>query len=515
MFSTQIDFLAVLQGNPSSVPGRLRVLFAPETYDDDVLDVSALFPYSLAEKCIIRFNTLPVALSVPCRAFARLEIFFGKAPSTVNSYLGNLTILFNEVLKRGVWDYRMISLDDVNAVVNSGRFSASTCSKMCVALKIFLMVMKSFCGQYLFCMDMDGLDDLCRRYTALESSTRNANKTPDIDSAYFDALEAGLPILVWNESLPINYRMSAAFIWLDMYVGLRLSDAFTLTVNSHVVKTTTTGKRVDYLYYGVPKLSHGGRVKKFAECYMLPGAVTAFEALLKLRKLIPVHEKTDSLFILEGNGKMEHRFRYYKTNIYLKYFKDLCTSYWDNVKKTMIEGQIYYIPNMTQFRVHLCGYLYNEGVRLHIIELGMSHLTKTMLAYYVRVKDKTFKKQNSRVDNIIRSRMNNDFAIENCEEKGEQLLGDLLLSLSRFRTYARMCSRMEEKGYDYEIDRYTKQCWNTIFTEIMPAFGYLDRVVACKGRGNVLKVHPGLRHILENTENILKEIGQWEERHKI
>ena len=514
-FPVRTDFIGILmQGNPGSVPARLRALFAPETYEADTLDVSIFFPYSLPEKCIIRFNMLPITLSIPCRVFARLEIFLGKAPSTVQGYLAHLTLLYNEVSKRGVTDYRLISLDDVEAVVKSGRYSASMCAKMCGALKMFLMVMKSFCGQFLICMDMDGLEDVRRRCSALEAATLNANKTPDIDSAYFEALENGLPALVWDESIPINYRMSAALIWLEMYVGLRSSEPFTLTVNSHVVKSTADGKQVDYLYYGTPKLSHGGREQKFSECYMLPGAVSAFETLLKLRELIPGHEKTDSLFILANDGETEKRFGYYKTNIFLKYFNDLCTSRWNDVKKTTIDGRTYYIPSMTQFRVHLCSYLYNEGIRLHIIELGMSHLTNTMVAYYARVKDKTFKKQNSRVDNIIRLRMNNDFDIEDHDEKGEQMLGGLLLSLSKFRTYARKCSEMEEKGYAYEKDRYMKLCWNVIFTEIQPALSYMERVIASKGRVNMLRDHPSLRHIVEDVEGIKNEIGQWEKQHR-
>lgn len=521
MFPVRVDFLGVLtQGNASSSPARLRALFAPEMLGADRLDVSEFYPYANPERCVIRFDKLPTAVSIPCRTFARLEIYFGKAPSTVQGHLGCLTTLFNEVLsKRGVRDYHMMTLDDVKAVVNSGKFSAGQCAKMCGALKYFLMVMKSFCGQFYIRMDMDGLEDTRRRFATLEAATANAHKTPDIDPAYFDALENRFPALVKNASIPINYRMSMALQWLDMYVGLRSSDLFTLTVNSHVMKTTTKGKRADYLYYGVPKLSQGGRFRKYAECYMLPGAVTAFEAILELRKQIPGHETTDSLVVFENKGQGgktdAQRFRYYRTKMFVKYFNDLCTSHWDEVKTTTIDGKVYHIPNLTQFRVHLCSYLYSQGIRLHIIELGMSHLTNAMVAYYARVKDITFRKQNSRVDNIIRTRINNDFDLEDHDEKGEVLLGDLLLSLSRFRTYSDIRTKMEKKGYDYEENRYTRKCRNVIFTEIRPALSYLDHVVASSGRTQVLKTHPSLKHIIENVDKILSEIEEWEKQHKI
>lgn len=529
IFPVRTDFLGVLmQGNQNGVPARLSALFAPESYNADSLDVSSFFPYANRERCVIRFDKLPDVLSTPCRVYARLEVFFGKAPSTVQGHLGCLTTLFNEMSKRGVWDYHMIELDDVKAVMNSGRFSDDHCARMCGSLKFFLMVMKSFCGQSLIRMDMDGLENLRRMHSALEAATENAHKTPDIDSSYFEVLENGLPALVFDESIPINYRIVAALQWLDMYVGLRRSELFTLTVNSHVVKTTANGRQADYLYYGVPKLSHGGRVRKYAECYMLPGAVTAFNALLELRKQVPGHENTDSLIVFENkckNGKNDkegkdgetesRRFRYYRTRMFLEYFSELCSSHWDEVKTTTIDGKIYHIPNLTQFRVHLCGYLYNQGIRLHIIELGMSHLTDSMVAYYVRVKDKTFRKQNSRLDNIIRTRINNDFDLEDHDEKGEELLHDFLLSLSKFRTYADMRAKMEAKGYDYEVDRYTRLCRNVIFTEIRPALSYLCGVLLNEGRDRVLEAHPGLKRVVNNIEGILNEIGQWERQHMI
>ena len=377
--------------------------------------------------------------------------------------------------------------------------------------------MRSFGGQAFFRMDLQRLDDLSRKYSSMSAAVANGRKTPDIDPEYFSDLENELPLLIWDKDLPINYRMTAGLLWLEMYVGLRRSELLTLTTESHVVKKTIQGKTADYLYYGVPKLSHGGRIERYAECYMLPGAVTAFGTLCELRQLVPGHEKTNALYVLntKGKGKVnEGTFKYYYERLFLHELRKLSSTSWNEINVRHISGEDYSIPNLTQYRVHLCSFLYRQGVRLHIIELGMSHLTSSMIAYYYRVEDKTFTKYNSRLDNLIRTKINNDFDMVDHDEKGDVLLREFNLSLSRFRVYKETLSQMITKGYDYEIDRYTKLCRSVISTELRPALSHLDRLVAKEGRDGVLALFPNLRRILPDLNHILSEIAEWEKSQK-
>ena len=190
--------------------------------------------------------------------------------------------------------------------------------------------------------------------------------------------------------------------------------------------------------------------------------------------------------------------------------KDLATGNWEDVKLRFIDGKPYRIPNLTQFRVHLCSYLYRQGIGIHIIELGMSHLTEAMRAYYVRVQDRTFRSYQNRMDNIIRSRINNDFDLVDHPEKGEELLRDLLLSLSQFRVSARRLTEMKAKGYDYEVDRYSKKCRNLLSTVLRPGLRYLDRAISFEGKDAVLKRHPALVAVISNVGSIENEFSTWE-----
>ena len=492
---------------------RLRELLNANNRGSKLLDVSAFFPFSLPRRNILDFRrVIPDAMDT-IQVFAKMEILLGRATGTVQHHIDNLNHLFVHALNFGIWDYRMLELGDLKSILNNTGFSASKCLKICSALRMLYFIMGSFFGQSLVQMDIDGLDRLISQYSSDVRAVKNANKTPDIDPEYFEVLEARLPIIIMDKTLGINYRICAALLLLELYTGLRPSELTTLKTNSHIVKRTATGKSVNYLRYGVPKLSHGGQKEKYAECYMLPGAVTAFDALLSLRKEIPGYYKTDSLFILYGEGNTDQkRFDYYTTRLFRKAFKDLCFGEWEEVNLRIIEGQKYYIPNLTQYRVHLCSYLYREGVRLHIIELGMSHLTNAMAAYYVRVQDRTFRESQLRMDNVIRTQINNDFDLVKHEEKGEQMLDDFLLSLARFRVSVSRLAEMKEKGYDYEVDRYSKKCRNLYSTELYPCLSYLNRVIDEEGIESVLSRHPSLASIINEIDPIIKEIQEWKTR---
>lgn len=493
------------------VPERLRLLFCSDIRRCEFLDVSVFFPYASPKNCVIDFRRVIPEINDAVQVFARMEIYLGLAPATVQRKIDAVNYIFKKALDFDVWDFRMMELSDLKKILNDGKHSKGWCFHSCLALKSFYSILASFFGQTCVLMDRKGLNDLISNYSSLLKHTKDAHKTPDIDPNYFATLEAELPMLVMDESLRINYRMCAALLWLEMYVGLRVSDLMTLKTNSHIVKKTTSGKEMDYLLYSVPKHSHGGRVKRYAECYMLPGAVSAFKALMTLRKEVPGWRETDSLFILAGDGNIDpKRFGYYVTKLFIKFFPDLCEGKWEEVKRRVFEGRSYRIPNITQYRVHLCSYLYRQGVRLHIIELGMSHLTDAMVAYYVRVQDRTFVESQRRSDNIIRTRINNDFDLDEHEEKGEELLRDFLLLLSRFRVTVRMLEKMKAKGYDYEVDRYSNKCRNIVSSDLRPGLTYLARVLDSDGREAVLSKYPSLAYVFENMELIISEISVWE-----
>ena len=507
-----VDILSIIRnGDGSILPDRLKLLFGTDIRKSELLDVSTFFPFANPSRCVIDFRNVIPEVRDTVQVFARMEIYFGLSVSTVQHHIRDISNIFAKALDLGVWDFRMLELRDLKRILNDGNHSAGYCFRACLSLKNMYQMLGSFFGQTGIQMDMKGLESLIGHYSYLERATMNANKTPDIDPEYYDYLESVIPMLAMDESLPINYRMTAALLWLEMYTGLRPSELFTLKTSSRHVTETSTGKRYDYLTYGVPKLSHGGQIEKYAECFMLPGAIAAFDTLLILRKKIKGYRKSDSLFLLEGKGHLDdRRFRYYIPRLFMSRMNDLVTGKWNDVKQRIIQGKSYRIPSLMQYRVHLCSYLYRQGIGIHIIELGMSHLTEAMQAYYVRVQDKTFRSNQNRMDNLIRTRINNDFDLEDHTEKGEELLNGFLFALSRFRVYARRVVEMKAKEYDYEIDRYSKKCRNLLSTELRPGLSYLDRAIALEGKDAVLKRHPALVAVISNMASIENEFLTWE-----
>lgn len=526
---SEFDIISLIRrGETGRLPERLRCLFDPQSMSADILDVSKLFPFSHPSRCIIRLGNVPLEIKESMSVFARLSVFLGKAPSTVQGHVNSIVSLYNELRQRGIQDLRMARLEDVLAILNTGNHSANVCLKRCSSLKYYFMLLQSFCGPQLIYMDMQGLESARKRYSKLVSATAEGHKTPDIDPEFFSALEIELPLIMWDDKIKINYRMTAAMLLLEMYVGLRPSELMTLSTASHVVKTSVRNKKADYLFYGVPKLSHGGQIEHYAECYMLPGAVTAFDALIELRQLVPGHEKTEALYILESKAKRngnnsntiidcKRSFRYYLSRLYTQNLCGLSTEKWSEIKTHIIEGVTYYFPDLTQYRVRLCSYLYRQGIRLHIIELGMSHLSLNMLAYYYRVEDKTFKRYHSRLDNLIRTKINNDFDIDDHDEKGDALLRGFNLSLSKFRVYAAQLEKMVAKGegYEYEVDRYSKLCRSMISSELRPALSYLAFLIEDCGQEAVKARFPNLGNVLTCLDSIVNEITLWERRQKM
>ena len=84
---------------------------------------------------------------------------------------------------------------------------------------------------------------------------------------------------------------------------------FTLTTDSLTFEKDTKGREIPYLTYVPEKLSHGGSKRVSARTVALPGAETAFNLLLELRKRIPGYGATDRLFILDGHNNVRTGFR--------------------------------------------------------------------------------------------------------------------------------------------------------------------------------------------------------------
>ena len=509
-----VSFLDLYSQNEMTrLPAKFKILFDRSHFADNVLDVSSMYPYAEPQKCLIRFDKLPSHLYEISRIMARFQLFGGAAPATVQDYLDRLRDFFKELSRTtDILDYRFLTNEDIRHTLRKGRWSADACRKICTALDKTYAAAQAIYDRRMLSIDLDELAVLRKRYNSKSKATQEVSKTPDIDQEYFEILTERLPVIARDENVPINIRMTAAFEMLSAWTGLRASEPFTMTTDSLQMKPDTKGGEMPYLSYIPEKLTHGGRRLVKAETCALPGAEEAFRLLRELRKQIPGHGKTKKLFILDGPKSNRNALRYYSDRLFKDYLTDLVTAPWETVNTRTVKGQAIRVPSATQLRVHLCSWLYNNGISLPIIEMGMSHLVDAMHAYYVRIKDVTFDKEQKRTDNIIRTLTNNDFDIEDHPERGEALLEGLVLALKRFDVFTEQYEEMEKKGYDYENRHYGDNILGLMDGEIRPAMDYLDRTIMKEGEDAVLDRHPMLATTVKSIESYRKTFEEWRDR---
>lgn len=507
------DILPTLvSGRMGKISQRMLVVFDREKFASDTLDVAGLYPFARPENCVISFAKTPLYIRNESKVMARYEIFFGKAPTTVQKHIDNLTAFFRAYEARyGNTDCTSVTIDAIKKVLKTSYWSSGQCEKICVALKIFYIMLNSYYPKHLLETSLQDIDDLRRHYMKIVMATANAHKTPDIENKYFDELQERLPMLMWDDALPINYRMTATLIYLEMFTGLRPSELFDLTVSSHVVEKSNSGKELDYMNYGTPKLSHGGSVQVYSKCYLLPQARTAFDALCELRKKVPGHDTTDRLFIFENNLRPnEKQVDYYVVRLFQQQFSDIVYDKWENINVRIIKDRKTYIPNFTQYRVHLCSFLYRNNVSRRVIEMGMSHLSATMDAYYYRIEDKTFAEYQRRADIVIQSHISNDFSGEDVREIGESLLRGFNLSYSRFNNALSRYNEMLEKEYAFEAQNYGMKALNIINYELHPALCYMEKLLNDKGADYIVSNYPNLGRVVPRVAELIKEVNQWQ-----
>lgn len=509
-----MTFLDILNINGAGkVPERFRILFDRSRFAADTLDVSPMYPYADPSKCVITFEGLPSHLFEISRIMARFLLFGGAAPRTVQNQINYLNIFFQELPRTTyIIDFRFLTTEDIQKTLQRSGWTSDKCRKICTALDKMYSTATAVYDRRMLRVDLKELALIRKRYTSRSTSTRNAHKTPNIDEDYFEELNARLPVIARNKRIPINYRMTSAMTQFKIWTGLRTSEPFTVTTDSLEMKKDSKGKDIPYLKYTVEKLSQGGSRKVTGKTVLLPGAEEAFNLMLDLRKKIPGYKKTKKLFILDGPKSARLGYRYYKERLFTDYLPELTTGSWESVKTRNINGQEFRIPSDTQYRVHLCSWLYHVGISLPIIEMGMSHLVADMHAYYVRVKDVTFNKEQRRVDNIVRTATNNDFDIDDHQDRGRELLNGLVLAVKRFEVFTTKYEQVEKKGYAQEMKNYKNNILGVLNSEIVPALDYLEQLLDREGREGVLEHHPMLSRIIDNIENHKTTFDQWQER---
>ena len=163
---------------------------------------------------------------------------------------------------------------------------------------------------------------------------------------------------------------------------------------------------MNYINYSVEKLSKPHAPQARFDIYASEVCVEAFNVLLKMREFCQESRQYNYLVMFPVNPRHPQKLTYpIAKSSFRRNFKKFCAKHlpveshyewtgiepsvvqvYDKVAKKMVNDTVY-VPVGGQFRVRLCTYLYEHGVKLSYIEQHLAHLSEMMYGYYARPKD--------------------------------------------------------------------------------------------------------------------------------
>ena len=264
-------------------------------------------------------------------------------------------------------------------------------------------------------VDLDVIHNKALHFSHLAEGLLESNKLPDIPIKLYNKIVDKAAEIMRDESKDYMERAFSCILLIGSQLGLRLGDLKDLRINklkSIVLESTQISAY--FIHYTAGKPSRGfGPMYEF-DMYCTDLCKEAYETLSVLRKSHPSAESTDHLYLTYNRQKNKNESlkaitKYPITNakfndeyerFVYNYLKDVCSQEWKGVKprrvtflrgvKGLKDGQsdMYYIPDIRQYRVRVCTGLANRGVPLSYIKKFMGHLSEEMLGYYCRPKDR-------------------------------------------------------------------------------------------------------------------------------
>lgn len=356
---------------------------------------------------IARMENCPEELYHCARFFQIHKLERKKKPSSIclrlNDSLRVLTAIMDKTEHKTLG---VISTDDIIDEITSRDAGQSRLHSLFESLYQFYYFLEENCRMTLP-VNCTTLKKLGKEAMRLEKATVVENKWPNIPEAYFDIILKGSCRIMRDSKAMPRFRAVAASIVLLSQLGIRLGDMLDLKVDS-MFEEDADGLKMHYINYTVEKLSKPHAPKTRFDIFASPLAVESFNVLLSMRKHHHMHKKSDILILLpaqtkpnghktDGNALPRHAWRFAYGDYMLSNFWNECHMEWEGIRKTSFE---YYhrdlkvktresvsIPASPQYRVHLCTYLFNHGVKLSYIEEHLAHLSEAMYGYYARPKD--------------------------------------------------------------------------------------------------------------------------------
>lgn len=356
---------------------------------------------------IARLGNCPDELYHCARFFQIHKLERRKKPSSICLRLNDsLRVLTSIMEKTEHKSLGVISTDDIIEEITNRDAGQARLHSLFESLYQFYYFLEENCRMTLP-VNYETLKKLGQQAKRLEKASVEENKWPNIPEAYFDIILKGSCKVMRDDKAMPRFRAVAASIILLSQLGIRLGDMLNLKVDS-MFEEDAEGLKMHYINYTVEKLSKPHAPKTRFDIFASPLAVEAFNVLLSMRKYHRMHKNSDILILLpaqtkpnayktDGNAMPRHAWRAAYADFMISIFWHECHMDWEGIRKKTIEyyhrdlkikmKEVVSIPASPQYRVHLCTYLFNHGVKLSYIEEHLAHLSEAMYGYYARPKD--------------------------------------------------------------------------------------------------------------------------------
>lgn len=339
------------------------------------------------------------------RFFTIHKLEMKKKPSTISVRVSNFESILQAVInKTNHKSLGVICTDDLIAEVQSRDVSFSHVHAMYESLYQFYYYLEENCGMSLP-VNLNTLKELGKAARRQDKAHIEENKWPNIPKEYYDRIfTVACKVMRNHKSAPQDKIMAASIILLSQ-LGVRIGDLLNFRVDS-MYEEDAEGLTMHYINYFVEKLCKPHAPQVRFDIYVSPVAYEAYNIILEARTLLPRYSSFDNLILfakksrwgyMETYAPLKSAFRTRYKEFFATYLPSECHYAWNGIRKTVIRRydmsakeqylDNVYVPATPQYRVRLCTFLYEHGVKLSYIEEHLAHLSEAMYGYYARPKD--------------------------------------------------------------------------------------------------------------------------------
>lgn len=425
-------------------------------------------------------------------------LYYWKDPhkfSPVKQYVRNITLVLAAVRKYSMqMDYHKVTAQMVIYAINKHTKSPDNRRHLLSASIHFYETVLEHYPSELFLMKVENLEKEQSKY-----KVSKGRKTHDFDDGYFQTIISSADSVIHDTSIKVDLRKAAAVVMIEAWTGLRRNEIFNLRKDCLSNTESVYGINVTILNYNSKKVYGYDHSRFKTVCF--PEAVEAVKVLVSLQGevesdfLLPNHKNPSRV---DSRARLE-----YWINMFFYLYVPECLSPKKGIESYDFKyrynaSTVIYRPTPTNFRVHLCGVLYRNHVALPIIELGMSHLTETMIAYYYR----------DRVEDRVKAFTKTEFVFtlldRNYDFSKDEHLNNLLLNMHKMDIITERYDNCTQEEALKQRSILRKLADEIIENTLNPCL----QIVKIIGRRKIAEAFPEIKTILEE-EKIEKMIGLW------